>query len=452
MAFKRALVVDDSKSARMALKGLLDQQELQVYLAETGEDAIEFLKTQAVDVIFMDHSMPGMTGLEAVSVIKSNPRTAMIPVMMYTAKEGEVYVGQARALGAVGVLPKQVQPGALFDMLLKLGLVRDRRHGRREEESGAGEQPVQEVADDLDREYDQQALGMSVQALVTRILEDQHTVLRSDILSSHRSFAKQVAAEIFHKQKAEEELAKLAPPPKKTYGTGTLTGVALVLLVPALVLLGMVWQLRGERDAALTDNARLADAAQRQLAEVQTETSDLITDMETERGQARLRYLAAVNALEWAVNRNAGVPFSEPALNDSRRETLEALLVHARAMGFEGTVRVESHLGEFCLVPDDRGGLQLPNPDMPLSQCVVFGHPLDDSDSVVDRQAVSFANFLATSPLVNGSGIEVQVVAHNRADSSRRYAYPANLQTAGEWNRIAELNNRVEYALIPASR
>jgi len=452
MAFKRALVVDDSKSARMALKGLLEQQELQVYLAETGEDAIEFLKTQAVDVIFMDHSMPGMTGLEAVSVIKGNPRTAMIPVMMYTAKEGEVYVGQARALGAVGVLPKQVQPGALFDMLLKLGLVRDRRAEQRPEAPEAPARPAAEIHDEVDRQYEQQALGMSVQALVTRILEGQHTVLRLDILSSHRSFAKQVAAEIFQKQKAEEELAKLAPPPKKTYSRGAFLLLTLALLVPALVLLGMVWQLKGERDAALSDSSRLADAAQRQLAAAQTETTDLISDIETERGQARLRYLAGLNALEWAVNRDGGVPFYEPALNDTRRETLEALLVHARAMGFQGTVRLESHLGEFCLVPDDRGGLRLPDPDMPLSQCVVFGHPLDDSDSAVDRQAVGFANFLATSPLVNGSGIEVQVIAHSRADSSRRYPFPANLQTAGEWNHIAELNNRIEYSLIPVSR
>ena len=452
MAFKRALVVDDSKSARMALKGLLEQRELQVYLAETGEDAIEFLKTQVVDVIFMDHSMPGMTGLEAVSVIKGNPRTAMIPVMMYTAKEGEVYVGQARALGAVGVLPKQVQPGALFDMLLKLGLVRDRRTEPRSEEAEGPAEATAAHGDDLDRHYEQQALGMSVQALVTRILEDQHTVLRSDILSSHRSFAKQVAAEIFQKQKAEEELARLTPPPKKTYGRGAVLLLTLALLVPALILLGMVWQLAGERDEALADNARLVEASQRQVSAAQTEATDLMSDMETERGQAWLRYLAALNALEWAVNRTSGIPFNEAALNEARRETLEALLVHASAMGFEGTVRLDSYLGEFCLVPDDRGGLRLPDPDMPLSQCFVFGHPLDDSDSAVDRQAVGFANFLATSPLVNGSGIEVQVVAHNRTDSPRRYAFPASLQTAGEWNRIAELNNRIEYSLIPASR
>ncbi len=140
MSLKRALVVDDSKVARVTLQKQLQEYDLQVELAESGEAAIELLKTRMVDVIFMDHIMPGMDGLEAVALIKSNPLTATIPVMMYTSKEGEVYVSEARALGAVGVLPKQVQPGVLFGMLTRLGLVRDRRRVAREDaesESGA---------------------------------------------------------------------------------------------------------------------------------------------------------------------------------------------------------------------------------------------------------------------------------------------------------------------------
>ena len=87
MSISHALVVDDSRSARFALKKLLEEQELEVSLAESGEEALEFLKQNAkhqVDVIFMDHTMPGMDGLEAVSAIKANPKTATIPVMMET--------------------------------------------------------------------------------------------------------------------------------------------------------------------------------------------------------------------------------------------------------------------------------------------------------------------------------------------------------------------------------
>ena len=172
MSFKRALIVDDSRSARMALKVMLEKHGLIVHFAESGEQALEFLSDQAVDVIFMDHSMPGMDGLQAVSAIKSNPRTAMIPVMMYTAKEGEVYVSQARALGAIGVLPKEVHPAALFEMLMKLGLVTDRRTRERAPQVEIVDPDEATEPAEIDRRYEQQALGMSVQALVTRVLED----------------------------------------------------------------------------------------------------------------------------------------------------------------------------------------------------------------------------------------------------------------------------------------
>ena len=71
--------------------------------------------------------MPGMDGLQAVQAIKGNPQTAMIPIMMYTSQEGELYVGQARALGAMGVLPKQVRPVDVSKVLYELHLLPDRR-------------------------------------------------------------------------------------------------------------------------------------------------------------------------------------------------------------------------------------------------------------------------------------------------------------------------------------
>jgi CheY-like chemotaxis protein len=75
----------------------------------------------------MDHMMPGMDGFQAVQAIKNNPRTATIPIMMYTSQEGELYLGQARALGAVGVLPKQIKQADVSKVLYQLHLVADRR-------------------------------------------------------------------------------------------------------------------------------------------------------------------------------------------------------------------------------------------------------------------------------------------------------------------------------------
>jgi CheY-like chemotaxis protein len=127
MARKRALVVDDSKSARVILSRMLEKYDIEVDMAESAEQAIEYLKNNRPDAIFMDHLMPGMDGLQAVKAIKSNALTATIPIMMYTSQEGELYVGQARALGAMGVLPKQVRPVDVSKVLYELHLLPDRR-------------------------------------------------------------------------------------------------------------------------------------------------------------------------------------------------------------------------------------------------------------------------------------------------------------------------------------
>src|SRR3954465_4282946 len=131
MGVKRALIVDDSKSARVFLSRILEKYEIAVDSVENAEAAIEFLGSHRPDVIFMDHMMPGMDGFQAVQAIKNNPRTATIPIMMYTSQEGELYLGQARALGAEGVLPKQIKQSDVTRMLFQLRLVADRRMGER---------------------------------------------------------------------------------------------------------------------------------------------------------------------------------------------------------------------------------------------------------------------------------------------------------------------------------
>lgn len=119
-----ALIVDDSRSACRFLAKLLAEQGLESESVNSAEDALEYLRDKKPDVIFLDHNMPGMNGLETVRIIKGNPETATIPVLMYTTQEGEVYLGQARALGAVDVLSKDNVHERLEESLARLGMVR----------------------------------------------------------------------------------------------------------------------------------------------------------------------------------------------------------------------------------------------------------------------------------------------------------------------------------------
>ncbi|WP_157496879.1 response regulator [Hahella ganghwensis] len=117
MTLQTALVVDDSKLARITLQRLLQKHNLQVELAESGVQAIEMLESARPDIIFMDHLMPVLDGFEATKKIKANPNTAHIPVIMCTGKEVENYDEQARGIGASGTLSKPPKPDQLSVVL-----------------------------------------------------------------------------------------------------------------------------------------------------------------------------------------------------------------------------------------------------------------------------------------------------------------------------------------------
>ncbi|MDX1923676.1 MAG: PleD family two-component system response regulator [Rickettsiaceae bacterium] len=79
------LVVDDLEANIRVLEAKLLVEYYTVLTATSGQEAIEILSKQRVDVILLDGMMPGMDGFETCKKIKSNPETAQIPVIMVTA-------------------------------------------------------------------------------------------------------------------------------------------------------------------------------------------------------------------------------------------------------------------------------------------------------------------------------------------------------------------------------
>jgi CheY-like chemotaxis protein len=106
MAFKTALVVDDSKSARFALRRFLENHYYKVETAEGAEESYNLLKQYRPDVIFLDHVMPGIDGLAALRHIKSNPATEDLQVVICSSNEGVDFERQAQDGGAAGVMHK----------------------------------------------------------------------------------------------------------------------------------------------------------------------------------------------------------------------------------------------------------------------------------------------------------------------------------------------------------
>src|SRR5690349_5919907 len=81
----RVLVVDDIPANVKLLEARLQAEYFDVLTASSGQQALEVLSRESVDVVLLDVMMPGMDGFEACRKIKSGPGTHHIPVVMVTA-------------------------------------------------------------------------------------------------------------------------------------------------------------------------------------------------------------------------------------------------------------------------------------------------------------------------------------------------------------------------------
>ena len=79
------LVVDDDPVVRMLIKECLSVHGYTVETLESGPQCLERLKAKAPDLVFLDLLMPDMTGIEVLTRIRSNPKTAELPVIMLSA-------------------------------------------------------------------------------------------------------------------------------------------------------------------------------------------------------------------------------------------------------------------------------------------------------------------------------------------------------------------------------
>jgi len=82
----RILVVDDEPKLQQFIKEVLERRDYEVTTTGSGPEALEQLKRQKIDLILLDLMMPAMDGYEVYHLLKENPATKDIPVIIVTAK------------------------------------------------------------------------------------------------------------------------------------------------------------------------------------------------------------------------------------------------------------------------------------------------------------------------------------------------------------------------------
>ncbi|MCB6182947.1 two-component system response regulator [Leeia sp. TBRC 13508] len=103
------LLVDDEPANLQVLRHIL-QDQYQLKFARDGEKAIAIATNDLPDLILLDVMMPGMTGLEVCKTLKSNLRTAHIPIIFVTALTDTANEAQGFESGAVDYITKPVSP------------------------------------------------------------------------------------------------------------------------------------------------------------------------------------------------------------------------------------------------------------------------------------------------------------------------------------------------------
>ncbi len=109
---KNVLLVEDDRSHREFVTQILEKMGFQVFVTNTGEEAIEFLKKHsAVDIILLDLILPGMSGYDIAKVIadmKVNDLLEDVPVLAISSTQDEDTIEACLDAGMKGHIPKSL--------------------------------------------------------------------------------------------------------------------------------------------------------------------------------------------------------------------------------------------------------------------------------------------------------------------------------------------------------
>jgi two-component system phosphate regulon response regulator PhoB len=118
-ALKTIVVVDDEEGARMPIRAALRSLHCRILEAETGQGALAMVRAQHPDLLILGWMMPGMDGLEVARVLRSDPTTAALPILMVSA-QGEEAQAQASEAGVTAYIGKPFTLPQLRQMVRKL--------------------------------------------------------------------------------------------------------------------------------------------------------------------------------------------------------------------------------------------------------------------------------------------------------------------------------------------
>jgi len=117
----KVLVVDDLESNLLIVEAILEDLDIQLFLASSGEEALRMVAVHRFAAILMDVQMPHMNGIEATKLIHSRPSSSDVPIIMFTANDSDdETLMAAYDAGAIDYVIKPVTPIILVNKIDQL--------------------------------------------------------------------------------------------------------------------------------------------------------------------------------------------------------------------------------------------------------------------------------------------------------------------------------------------
>jgi two-component system, OmpR family, alkaline phosphatase synthesis response regulator PhoP len=114
MTREKILAIDDEDDILVLIDHHLSREGYRVLRAASGEQALQLAREDPPDLILLDLMLPGVSGFDLCRILKNDPRTAGIPIIIVSAKDGESDVVAGLELGADDYITKPFSVGMIL--------------------------------------------------------------------------------------------------------------------------------------------------------------------------------------------------------------------------------------------------------------------------------------------------------------------------------------------------
>ena len=111
----KVLIADDQANMRALVRLTLETGRFDIFEAHDGDAALEVARRERPDLVFLDWTMPGLSGVEVCRALREDPATAGTRIVMLTARSQNEDREAARAMGADDYITKPFSPIQLLE-------------------------------------------------------------------------------------------------------------------------------------------------------------------------------------------------------------------------------------------------------------------------------------------------------------------------------------------------